>query len=59
MSSMFFYAGYNATTWSIAIPKTNNGTTTGSIENTTSRLYGKTTSYYVSPSSGRSFTLAN
>ena len=56
---MFHGAGYNATTWSVTIPKTNNGTTTGPIANTTSRLYGDTTSVYATPDSGRSFTLAN
>ncbi len=59
MDNMFYAAGSNATTWSVTIPKTNNGTTTGSITNTTSRLYGKTTSRYATPPSGRSFTLAN
>ena len=59
MTNMFQYAGSSATTWSVTIPKTNNGTTTGSITNTTSRLYGKTTSTYGSPPSGKSFTLAN
>ena len=46
MSSMFLNAGENATTWSTIIPPTNSGTTTGSINNTAYRLYGKTTSYY-------------
>ena len=59
MSSMFTQSGLNATTWSVTIPKTNNGTTTGPITNTTSRFYGKTTSTYGSPLSGKSFTLAN
>ena len=59
MSQMFYEAGNSATTWSVTIPKTNNGTTTGSITNTTSRLYGKTTSAYATPLSGKSFTLAN
>ena len=59
MSQMFNSAGFSATTWSVTIPKTNNGTTTGAITNTTSRLYGKTKSYYAIPPSGRSFTLAN
>ena len=59
MSNMLFYAGYNATTWSITIPKTNNGTATGPISNTTSNLYGSTTSVTATPPSGKSFTLAN
>ena len=54
MGNMFVNAGYNATTWSVIIPQTNgNG-----INNTTSRIYGKTTSTYYGPPSGRSFTLA-
>ena len=59
LSSMFSAAGRNATTWSVTIPKTNDGTALGPISNTTSRLYGKTTSYYTAPDSGRSFTLAD
>ena len=59
MSNMFNSAGYSATTWSVTIPKTNNGTTTGPIANTTSNLYGNTTSVTATPPSGRSFTLAN
>ena len=59
MNYMFSYAGYSATIWSITIPKTNNGTTTGPITNTTSNLYGNTTSVTATPPSGRSFTLAN
>lgn len=58
MSYMFGSAGYSATTWSVTIPRTNDGTTTGPIANTTSSLYGKTTSTYVAPPSGKSFTLA-
>ena len=54
MSSMFYRAGYSATTWSVTIPHTNGN----SINNTTSRLYGKTTSTYAAPPSGKSFTLA-
>ena len=58
MSDMFRSAGIQATTWSVTIPKTNNGTASGPIANTTSRLYGKTTSVYATPLSGKSFTLA-
>ncbi len=57
MNYMFRDAGYSATTWSVTIPKTNDGTTTGPITNTTSRLYGKTSSTYIAPLSGKSFTL--
>lgn len=42
-------------TWNVIIPQTNGG----SINNTTSRLYGKTTSIYASPAGGKSFTLAS
>ena len=59
MSQMFYDAGHSATTWSITIPKTNDGTTTGPIANTTSNLYGSTTSVTATLDSGRSFTLAN
>ena len=59
MTNMFTNAGRSATTWSVTIPKTNNGTASGPIANTTSRLYGKTTSAYAGPPSGKSFTLAN
>ncbi len=59
MSSMFYCAGRGATTWSVIIPKTNNGTATGPITNTTSNIYGNTTSISANPSSGKSFTLAN
>ena len=53
ISSMFQNAGYSATTWSVTIPPTNgNG-----INNTTSRIYGQTTSVYGTPG-GKSFTLA-
>ena len=54
MYNMFYYAGYSATSWSVTIPQTNGG----GISNTTSRLYGKTTSTYSEPDSGKSFTLA-
>ena len=55
MSNMFSYAGESATTWSVTINKTNGD----SISNTTSRLYGETTSVYAEPRSGKTFTLAN
>ena len=56
MSSMFYQAGYSTTAanWSVVIPQTNGN----SINNTTSRMYGKTTSYYGAPDSGKAFTLA-
>ena len=57
MSSMFSNAGYSATTWSVKIPRTNGAASP--ISNTTSRFYGKTTSNYAAPPSGKSFTLAN
>ena len=59
MSDMFLCTGLRATTWSVTIPKTNNGTASGSIPNTTSNLYGNTTSITATPPSGKSFTLAN
>ena len=59
MSNMFSDAGPSATTWSITIPKTNDGTDSGPISNTTSNLYGSTTSVTATPPSGKSFTLAN
>ena len=54
MISMFSNAGYSATTWSVTIPQTNGN----SINNTTSRLYGQTTSKYADAPSGKSFTIA-
>ena len=54
MLGMFNFAGNSATTWSVTIPQTNGG----GISNTTSRLYGKTTSTSATPLSGKSFTLA-
>ena len=52
--NMFNYAGYNATTFSITIPQTNgNG-----INNSSTRMYGLSTSRYASPPTNRSFTLA-
>ena len=59
MTRMFDQSGNSATTWSVIIPRTNNGTTTGSITNTTSNWYGNTTSVRATPRSGKSFTLAN
>ena len=44
----------SATTWSVTIPQTNGN----NISNTTSRFYGKITSEYAWPPSGKSFTLA-
>ena len=59
MSDMFLYAGIRASTWSITIPRTNRN----NVNNTTSRMYGNSTSTYVdvssTGSSNRSFTLAN
>ena len=55
MSDIFRGAGHDATTFSLTIPTTNgNG-----IDNTTSRMYGKTTSISADPPFGKSFTLAN
>jgi surface protein len=56
MGSMFSGAGSSATAtnWTIVIPQTNGN----NINNTTNRLYGKTTSTYGTPPSGKSFTLA-
>ena len=59
MRNMFRNAGSSTSTWSVTIPKTNDGTATGPISNTTARLYGKTSSNYATPRSGKSFTLAN
>ena len=54
MNWMFYGAGHDASNWSITIPRTNgNG-----INNTASRIYGKTSSTYVEPDSGKSFTIA-
>ena len=54
IGNMFSSAGYFAATWSITIPQANgNG-----ISNTTSRLYGKTSSVSTTPPYGKSFTLA-
>ena len=51
---MFNYAGYNATNFSITIPRTNgNG-----INNDTTHMYGSTSSTSASPPSGRTFTVA-
>ena len=54
MNNMFDYSGRNASTWSVVIPSTNGN----NINNTTSRMYGQTTSIYGAPFSGKSFTLA-
>ena len=56
MSAMFYQTGYNTTAanWIVTIPQTNGG----GINNTASRIYGQTTSKYVSAPSGKSFTLA-
>ena len=54
MIDMFTVAGKYATSWSITIPQTNGD----GISNTTSALYGSTTSTYANPPSSRSFTLA-
>ena len=52
---MISRAGYNATTFSITIPKTNgNG-----ISNDTTHMYGSTSSTYASPPSSRTFTVAS
>ena len=53
MDNMFSGAGYNAKTWSVKIPKI-----TGSLTNTTSRLYGSSDSVYAYPRTGFGFTLA-
>ena len=50
---MFYYAGQNATTWSVKIPKN-----TGSLNNTTDKFYGSSGSVYATPS-GKSFTIPN
>ena len=54
ISNMFVNAGRSASTWSIIIPQTNGG----GISNTSSYLYGQTTSIKGTPPSGRAFTLA-
>ncbi|MBR2997080.1 BspA family leucine-rich repeat surface protein [Candidatus Saccharibacteria bacterium] len=54
MSYMFSNVGRSATTWSVTIPPTNGN----NISNTTSNMYGQTTSVYGEPPSGKSFTLA-
>ncbi|MBR3180439.1 BspA family leucine-rich repeat surface protein, partial [Candidatus Saccharibacteria bacterium] len=60
LGNMFDGSGYSATTWSVTIPKTNNGTASGPIANTNSNLYGKTTSVTATPPwVGKPFTLAN
>ena len=54
MAEMFLDAGHDATTWSVIIPRK-----TGSLDNTTSIFYGKTSSVYAVPADGRLFTLAS
>ena len=54
MDNMCQESGQWATTWSIIIPRTNGN----SINNTTSQMFGSTSSTYASPISGKSFTLA-
>ena len=54
ITKTFINAGKSASTWRITIPKTNGG----GLNNTTSRLYGRNTSTYISPDRGRSFTLS-
>ena len=49
-----YYTGYYATTFTLKIPKTNSN----GLNNTTSKLYGSSSSYSLSPPSGKSFTLA-
>ncbi len=53
MTDMFAVAGKYSSTWSLTIPQTNGD----GISNTTSALYGSTTSVSAAPPSGRSFTL--
>ena len=52
MANMFSNAGPLATTWTVTIPQVNGG----GISNTTGYIYGKTTSVYGVPPSGKSFT---
>lgn len=54
MSNIFNAAGYPASTWSVIIPQTNGD----DINNTASRLYGKTSSVYGEPVNDNSFTIA-
>ena len=54
MTDMFTVAGKYSSTWSLTIPQTNGD----GISNTTSALYGSTTSVSATPPSSRSFTLA-
>ena len=55
MGNMFSYAGYSATTWTVIISPVNGGKP--SINNDTTHLYGKTSSTYASPATGRQFTI--
>ncbi|MBR3318923.1 BspA family leucine-rich repeat surface protein [Candidatus Saccharibacteria bacterium] len=54
MNGMLIVSGANAANWTVIIPQTNGN----NISNATNRLYGKTTSVYSEPPSGKSFTLA-
>lgn len=53
MTKMFEETGSNSTSWTVIISKTSNGNV-----NTTLKLYGKYTSNFAAPPSGRTFTLA-
>ena len=53
MNNMFNNAGYSSSSWSVTIPQTNGN----NINNTTSHMYGQTTSISGTPPSGKSFTL--
>ena len=52
---LFEEAGTNAITWEVIIPRTNGA----GINNTTTNIYGKTTSNYSNPPEGREFILAS
>ena len=53
-NQMFNYAGDRATTWNVNIPSTNrNG-----IINSTTTMYGESSSNFVNPPDGRTFTLS-
>ena len=54
MDDMFYYAGENASTWSIVIPQTNGN----NIVNTTSRMHGQIASIYAALDGVKAFTLA-
>ena len=53
ISNMFYRAGYNATTWTVYVAPINGG----GISNSTTRLYGNTSTKYASPAGGRQFTI--